>query len=203
MAVAYRTKMTISPTQNGRDNAIMLKSDHFLKDLSPKHLRYQNYNKKKWVSMVKFWNLYDHVNGIYSVTKPSTRHKNPITNRKALRGLKIATREIQIHSAFVAAVAFVLCFCTIPCLVSFSAIIRGCRRKKLKKKPSWEISNFSTSRLKKVFNLRQISIWCLALFKWVSVIADSHTWDLEFDALRCESWIEFQTISSCVMIPSQ
>lgn len=47
MAVAYRTKMTISPTQTGRDNAIMLKSDHFLKDLSPKHLRYQNYNKKK------------------------------------------------------------------------------------------------------------------------------------------------------------
>lgn len=49
MAVAYRTKMTISPTQTGRDNAIMLKSDHFLKDLSPKHLRYANYNKKKWV----------------------------------------------------------------------------------------------------------------------------------------------------------
>lgn len=46
MAVAYRTKMTISPTQTGRDNAIMLKSDHFLKDLSPKHLRYTNYNKK-------------------------------------------------------------------------------------------------------------------------------------------------------------
>lgn len=53
MAVAYRTKMTISPTQNGRDNAIMLKSDHFLKDLSPKHLRYQNYNKKKWVEWPK------------------------------------------------------------------------------------------------------------------------------------------------------
>jgi hypothetical protein len=52
MAVAYRTKMTISPTQTGRDNAIMLKSDHFLKDLSPKHLRYQNYNKKKWVLTV-------------------------------------------------------------------------------------------------------------------------------------------------------
>jgi len=47
MAVAYRTKMTISPTQTGRDNAIMLKSDHFLKDLSPKHLRYTNYSKKK------------------------------------------------------------------------------------------------------------------------------------------------------------
>ncbi|KAG5678256.1 hypothetical protein PVAND_007948 [Polypedilum vanderplanki] len=46
MAVAYRTKMTISPTQTGRDNTIMLKSDHFLKDLSPKHLRYTNYNKK-------------------------------------------------------------------------------------------------------------------------------------------------------------
>ncbi|CAO1333326.1 unnamed protein product [Diamesa hyperborea] len=46
MAVAYRTKMTISPTQTGRDNTIMLKSDHFLKDLSPKHMRYVNYNKK-------------------------------------------------------------------------------------------------------------------------------------------------------------
>ncbi|XP_055538602.1 autophagy-related protein 13 homolog isoform X2 [Wyeomyia smithii] len=45
MAVAFRTKMTISPTQTGRDNTIMLKSDHFLKDISPKHIRY-NYNKK-------------------------------------------------------------------------------------------------------------------------------------------------------------
>lgn len=45
MAVAYRTKMTISPTQTGRDNTIMLKSDHFLKDISPKHIRY-NFNKK-------------------------------------------------------------------------------------------------------------------------------------------------------------
>ncbi|XP_058066740.1 autophagy-related protein 13 homolog [Anopheles bellator] len=45
MAVAYRTKITFSPTQTGRDNTIMLKSDHFLKDLSPKHVRY-NYNKK-------------------------------------------------------------------------------------------------------------------------------------------------------------
>uniref|UniRef100_A0A182QBY5 Autophagy-related protein 13 n=1 Tax=Anopheles farauti TaxID=69004 RepID=A0A182QBY5_9DIPT len=45
MAVAYRTKITFSPTQTGRDNTIMLKSDHFLKDISPKHARY-NYNKK-------------------------------------------------------------------------------------------------------------------------------------------------------------
>jgi autophagy-related protein 13 len=42
MAVAYRTKMTISPT-TGRDNTMVLKSDHFLKDISPKHNRY---NKK-------------------------------------------------------------------------------------------------------------------------------------------------------------
>lgn len=35
MAVAYRTKMTISPTQTGRDTALMLKSDHF-NDISPK-----------------------------------------------------------------------------------------------------------------------------------------------------------------------
>uniref|UniRef100_A0A182K8Z8 Autophagy-related protein 13 n=1 Tax=Anopheles christyi TaxID=43041 RepID=A0A182K8Z8_9DIPT len=45
MAVAYRTKITFSPTQTGRENTIMLKSDHFLKDISPKHVRY-NYNKK-------------------------------------------------------------------------------------------------------------------------------------------------------------
>lgn len=47
MSVAYRTKMTISPTQAGRDNTIMLKSDHFLKDLSPKNIRYHHINKKK------------------------------------------------------------------------------------------------------------------------------------------------------------
>ncbi|CRL06936.1 CLUMA_CG019622, isoform B [Clunio marinus] len=47
MAVAYRTKMTISPTQNTCDNTIMLKSDHFLNELSPTHLRYPNYSKKK------------------------------------------------------------------------------------------------------------------------------------------------------------
>ncbi|CRL04695.1 CLUMA_CG017759, isoform A [Clunio marinus] len=46
MSVAYRTKMTISPSQSGRDNAIMLKSDHFLKDQSPKHLRNPGNSKK-------------------------------------------------------------------------------------------------------------------------------------------------------------
>lgn len=46
MSVDYRTKMTISPTQTGRNNAIMLKSDHFLKDTSPKHIRY-HHNKKR------------------------------------------------------------------------------------------------------------------------------------------------------------
>jgi hypothetical protein len=45
MAVAYRTKMTISPTPG--QNTIMLKSDHFLRDLSPKLPRYGNYNKNK------------------------------------------------------------------------------------------------------------------------------------------------------------
>lgn len=39
MAVAYRTKMTISPTQTGRDTTLMLKSDHF-NEISPKHTRY-------------------------------------------------------------------------------------------------------------------------------------------------------------------
>uniref|UniRef100_A0A1B0CWB0 Autophagy-related protein 13 n=1 Tax=Lutzomyia longipalpis TaxID=7200 RepID=A0A1B0CWB0_LUTLO len=46
MEVAYRTKMTISPTQTGRDNTIMLKSDHFLKDISPKHTRYHHSSRK-------------------------------------------------------------------------------------------------------------------------------------------------------------
>ncbi|PSN40375.1 Autophagy-related protein 13 [Blattella germanica] len=41
LSVSYRTKMTISPQNTGRDNSIMLKSDHFHPDLSPRHLRYQ------------------------------------------------------------------------------------------------------------------------------------------------------------------
>lgn len=40
LSVSYRTKMTISPTHTGRDS-IMLKSDHFHSDLSPRHARYQ------------------------------------------------------------------------------------------------------------------------------------------------------------------
>ncbi|KAK2581682.1 hypothetical protein KPH14_002173 [Odynerus spinipes] len=40
LSVSYRTKMTISPTHTGRDS-IMLKSDHFHADLSPRHARYQ------------------------------------------------------------------------------------------------------------------------------------------------------------------
>ncbi|XP_071567195.1 autophagy-related protein 13 homolog isoform X2 [Temnothorax nylanderi] len=40
LSVSYRTKMTISPTHKGRDS-IMLKSDHFHSDLSPRHARYQ------------------------------------------------------------------------------------------------------------------------------------------------------------------
>ncbi|XP_046734839.1 autophagy-related protein 13 homolog isoform X1 [Diprion similis] len=40
LSVSYRTKMTISPTQTGRD-ILMLKSDHFHSDLSPRHARYQ------------------------------------------------------------------------------------------------------------------------------------------------------------------
>lgn len=45
MSLAFRTKMTISPTQIGRDQ-LMLKSDHFLNDFSPKHARYHNLKKK-------------------------------------------------------------------------------------------------------------------------------------------------------------
>ncbi|XP_015185980.1 PREDICTED: autophagy-related protein 13 homolog isoform X2 [Polistes dominula] len=43
--VLYRTKMTISPTHTGRDS-IMLKSDHFHSDLSPRHARYQQNEEK-------------------------------------------------------------------------------------------------------------------------------------------------------------
>lgn len=49
MAVAYRTKMTISPTSLGRENPLMsVKTDHhYLQDLSPKHNRYNNYASRK------------------------------------------------------------------------------------------------------------------------------------------------------------
>lgn len=39
--VFYRTKMTFSPTQPGKDTSMMLKSDHFNTNLSPKHFRYK------------------------------------------------------------------------------------------------------------------------------------------------------------------
>lgn len=45
MTLAYRTKMTISPTNVQRENSMMVKSDHFHSDLSPKHVRYKQ-NKK-------------------------------------------------------------------------------------------------------------------------------------------------------------
>lgn len=41
LSVSYRTKMTISPTQTGRNNSIMVKSDHFHSDFSPRHMRYK------------------------------------------------------------------------------------------------------------------------------------------------------------------
>lgn len=40
LSVSYRTKMTISPTQTGRQNSIMLKSDHFNAKLSPKNRKH-------------------------------------------------------------------------------------------------------------------------------------------------------------------
>ncbi|KAJ8985115.1 hypothetical protein NQ317_012765 [Molorchus minor] len=40
LSVSYRTKMTISPTQVGRDNSILVKSDHFNTNLSPRNKRY-------------------------------------------------------------------------------------------------------------------------------------------------------------------
>ena len=162
MAVAYRTKMTISPTQNGRDNAIMLKSDHFLKDLSPKHLRYQNYNKKKWVFVVNFWNLFDHVNGIYGVTKPSTRHKNPITNRKLCVGSKLQRGKFKSIPPSLSRLVLCFVFAQFHVWSTILAIIRGWRRVK----PF--VGNFKflnkLARLVKFFNLRQISIWCLAFW---------------------------------------
>lgn len=54
MSVTYRTKLTISPTQTGRDTAIMLKSDHFLRDLSPKNARYHiKKSEKKTIDLDK------------------------------------------------------------------------------------------------------------------------------------------------------
>ncbi|XP_055324779.1 autophagy-related protein 13 homolog [Sitodiplosis mosellana] len=54
MAVAYRTKMTISPTQTGRDTTLMLKSDHF-NDISPKtQIRYHiKKTEKKVIDLEK------------------------------------------------------------------------------------------------------------------------------------------------------
>ncbi|KAJ8948710.1 hypothetical protein NQ318_017878 [Aromia moschata] len=40
LSLSYRTKMTISPTQTGRNNSIMLKSDHFNTNGSPRNRRY-------------------------------------------------------------------------------------------------------------------------------------------------------------------
>ncbi|KAK4877724.1 hypothetical protein RN001_010230 [Aquatica leii] len=46
LTVSYRTKMTISPTTSGKDNSIMLKSDHFNTNLSPRHMRYKQSEEK-------------------------------------------------------------------------------------------------------------------------------------------------------------
>ncbi|XP_066602966.1 autophagy-related protein 13 homolog isoform X2 [Prorops nasuta] len=40
LCISYRTKLTFSPTQTGKDS-LMLKSDHFHSDLSSQHIRYQ------------------------------------------------------------------------------------------------------------------------------------------------------------------
>ncbi|RZC43268.1 autophagy-related protein 13 -like protein, partial [Asbolus verrucosus] len=39
LSVAYRTKMTISPTQTGKNNSIMVKSDHFNSNSNPRRHR--------------------------------------------------------------------------------------------------------------------------------------------------------------------
>ncbi|KAF5282389.1 hypothetical protein FQA39_LY17586 [Lamprigera yunnana] len=46
LTVSYRTKMTISPTSSGKDNSIMLKSDHFNTNLSPRHMRCKQSEEK-------------------------------------------------------------------------------------------------------------------------------------------------------------
>ncbi|CAG9865269.1 unnamed protein product [Phyllotreta striolata] len=46
LSVSYRTKMTISPTQTGRQNSIMLKSDHFNAKLSPKSRKHKQNEDK-------------------------------------------------------------------------------------------------------------------------------------------------------------
>lgn len=50
LSVSYRTKMTISPTQAGRDNSILLKSDHFNTNLSPRSKRYSQNDEKTSLS---------------------------------------------------------------------------------------------------------------------------------------------------------
>ncbi|CAH1121921.1 unnamed protein product [Ceutorhynchus assimilis] len=42
LSCTYRTKMTISPTKTSRDNSLMLKSDHFNTNLSPRNRRYSS-----------------------------------------------------------------------------------------------------------------------------------------------------------------
>lgn len=46
LGVAYRIKMTISPTHSSSNNSIMLKSDHFNTNLSPKNLRTKQSEEK-------------------------------------------------------------------------------------------------------------------------------------------------------------
>ena len=50
ISVYHRTKLTISP-QQGPQISIMLKSDHFKKDLSPKHKK----SEEKWVIYLFFF----------------------------------------------------------------------------------------------------------------------------------------------------
>ncbi|XP_077302066.1 autophagy-related 13 [Arctopsyche grandis] len=53
LTVAYRTKMTITPIQAQQETSIMVKSDHFHSDLSPKHIRYNKQSDKKKVNLDK------------------------------------------------------------------------------------------------------------------------------------------------------
>ncbi|GJQ79576.1 Atg13 [Trypoxylus dichotomus] len=78
LSLAYRTKMTISPTQTGRDNAIILKSDHFNTNLSPRHTRYcKTWEKDHPASVMVWWGIsYNWVTDLHSYEKDVERSAN-------------------------------------------------------------------------------------------------------------------------------
>ncbi|XP_050502123.1 autophagy-related protein 13 homolog isoform X2 [Diabrotica virgifera virgifera] len=82
LSVSYRTKMTISPTQTGRQNSIMLKSDHFNTKMSPKSRR-NNQKEDKTISLEipmrrgAFANQYKKLETVYLIPKLPYSRINP------------------------------------------------------------------------------------------------------------------------------